>query len=131
MIEGKELPLCNLGESIAQHLMLLILTRKGEHRFNPDYGNAVWELEFDNAVTLVIWERVLAESLTEQIIRYEPRIYHADIQVNVTYVEHQYGMKDVVEIKKMATIRINARMTETGERFTFSTQIYLSPMAVD
>lgn len=131
MTEGLELPTCSLAESIAQHLMLLVLTRKGEHRFDPNYGNAVWELEFDNAVTLVVWERIFAESLAEQIARYEPRIHHPDIQVHLVYVEHPYGTRDVVEIRKKAKIGINAILAETGERFTFSTHIYLSPMAMD
>lgn len=131
MIEGETLPTCSLAESIAQHLMLLILTRKGENRFNPDYGNAVWDLEFDNAVTMVVWERVFAESLLDQITRYESRINQPEIRAQLEYVEHQYGTKDFVEVRKKAKISIQAIVTETGEYFTFSTTIYLSPMTVD
>lgn len=131
MIEGETLPTCSLAESIAQHLMLLILTRKGENRFNPDYGNAVWDLEFDNAVTMVVWERVFAESLSDQITRYESRINQPEIRAQLEYVEHQYGKKDFVEVRKKAKISIQAIVTETGEHFTFSTTIYLSPMTVD
>lgn len=131
MTEGLCLPTCSLAESIAQHIMLLVLTRKGENRFNPDYGNAVWDLEFDNAVTTVTWEQVFEESLLEQITQYEPRIKYPKIQVQVEYVEHNYGTKDFVEIRKKAKIGINAVLTEVGERFTFSTHIYLSPMAID
>lgn len=131
MIEGETLPTCSLAESIAQHLMLLILTRKGENRFNPDYGNAVWDLEFDNAVTMVVWERVFAESLSDQITRYESRINQPEIRAQLEYVEHQYGTKDFVEVRKKAKISIQAIVTETGEHFTFSTTIYLSPMTVD
>lgn len=131
MTEGLSLATCSLAESIAQHIMLLVLTRKGENRFNPDYGNAVWDLEFDNAVTAVEWERVFEESLLEQIAHYEPRISYPQIQVHIEYVEHHYGTKNFVEIRKKAKIGINAILTEIGERFTFSTHIYLSPMAVD
>ncbi|MDR0224628.1 GPW/gp25 family protein [Myroides odoratus] len=131
MTEGVSLPTCSLAESIAQHIMLLVLTRKGENRFNPNYGNAVWDLEFDNAVTTVVWEQVFEESLLEQLTQYEPRICYPKIQVQVEYVEHNYGTKDFVEIRKKAKIGINAVLTEIGERFTFSTHIYLSPMAID
>ncbi|MBB1149215.1 GPW/gp25 family protein [Myroides sp. DF42-4-2] len=131
MTEGGVIPTCSLAESIAQHVMLLILTRKGENRFNPDYGNAVWDLEFDNGITIVEWERVFEESLLEQIKKYETRISYPQIQVHMEYVEHTYGTKDFVEIRKKAKIGINAELTGLGERYTFSTQIYLSPMAVD
>ncbi|AJH15254.1 GPW/gp25 family protein [Myroides profundi] len=131
MSEGASLPTCSLAESIAQNVMLLVLTRKGENRFNPDYGNAVWDLEFDNAVTLVEWERVFEESLLDQIKKYEPRIIFPKIQVHMEYVEHNYGTKDFVEIRKKAKIGVNAVLTDIGELFTFSTHIYLSPMSVD
>ncbi|MEK6512479.1 GPW/gp25 family protein [Myroides odoratimimus] len=131
MSEGASLPTCSLAESIAQNVMLLVLTRKGENRFNPDYGNAVWDLEFDNAVTLVEWERVFEESLLDQIKKYEPRIIFPKIQVHMEYVEHNYGTRDFVEIRKKAKIGVNAVLTDIGELFTFSTHIYLSPMSVD
>lgn len=131
MMEGSLVPMCSLAESIAQHVMLLILTRKGENRFNPDYGNAIWDLEFDNAITIVEWECIFEESLLEQIKKYEPRICDPQIQVHMEYVEHTYGTKNFVEIRKKAKIGINATLTDIGERYTFSTHIYLSPMAVD
>lgn len=131
MTEGAIIPTCSLAESIAQHVMLLILTRKGENRFNPDYGNAVWDLEFDNAITTVEWERVFEQSLLDQIKKYEPRISYPQVQVHMEYVEHTYGTKDFVEVRKKAKIGINAILTDLGERYTFSTHIYLSPMAVD
>ncbi|MCC9043545.1 GPW/gp25 family protein [Myroides sp. M-43] len=131
MSEGASLPTCSLAESIAQNVMLLVITRKGENRFNPDYGNAVWDLEFDNAVTSVEWERVFEESLLDQIKKHEPRIIFPKIQVHMEYVEHNYGTKDFVEIRKKAKIGVNAVLTDIGELFTFSTHIYLSPMSVD
>ncbi len=131
MTEGEAIPTCSLAESIAQHLMLLVLTRKGEHRSSPDYGNAVWDLEFDNAVSAVEWERVFEANLLEQIKKYEPRISNPQIQVHIEYVEHTYGTKELVDIRKKAKIGINAVLTDIGELFTFSTHIYLSPMAID
>ena len=131
MSEGAELPCCSLAESIAQNIMLLIITRKGENRFNPDYGNAVWDLEFDNGVTLVEWEQAFQESLLDQIQKHEPRIVLPRIDVHIEYVEHTYGTKDLVEIRKKAKIGINAVLTDIGELFTFSTHLFLSPMSVD
>lgn len=131
MTEGQFIPSCSLAESIAQHLMLLILTRKGENRFNPDFGNAVWDLEFDNAITNAEWERIFEESLLEQIKKHELRLCNSKVQVLIEYVEHNYGTKDFVEIRKKAKIVLNAELTDFGEFFTFSTHIYLSPMAVN
>lgn len=122
---------CSLAESIAQNIMLLITTRKGENRYDDDYGNAVWGLEFDNAATNVLWEETFIRSLGELIAVHEPRITHAVIKAHTTFVEHTYKTKSFTEVKKKATIAINARLLESGELFSFSTEIFLSPMSID
>ncbi len=129
--DGGAIEMCSLAESIAQNIMLLITTRQGENRYNSSYGNAVWNIEFDNAATSVLWEETFTGSLMEQIAQHEPRIMAAKIQVRTAFVEHTYKTKKFSEIKRKATVVINATLTETGEPFNFSTEIFLSPMSVD
>jgi len=122
---------CSEAESIAQNIMLLITTRKGENRFDEEYGNAVWGIEFDNTATNVLWEETFINSLMQLIASYEPRIIQPVIKVHTSFVEHSYKTKDFTEIKKKATIAINAKLFESGEHFSFSTEIFLSPMSID
>jgi len=129
--ENGAMQTCSQAESIAQNLMLLIITKKGEDRFDPDYGNAVWDIEFESAVTTVEWETVFVKSLKEQIEQYEPRIIDPKVSVSIEYVEHSYDTRHLVEIKKRAKIAINAKLVETGELFKFSTELFLSPMSVE
>ncbi|NAW50021.1 hypothetical protein GNY06_00970 [Elizabethkingia argentiflava] len=131
MREDSSMQMCSMAESIAHNLMLLIITKKRENRFDFDYGNAVWDIEFENAITTVEWEFVFIESMQEQIKKYEPRIYAPKIEVHIEYVEHSYETKRFSEIKKKAKIAINAKLTETGETFSFVTELFLSPMSVD
>ncbi|HEU4496156.1 MAG TPA: GPW/gp25 family protein [Flavobacterium sp.] len=129
--EDGSIEMCSMAESIAHNLMLLITTKKGENRFDFGYGNAVWDIEFENAVTAVEWEALFIESMKEQIRKYEPRIYAPKIDVSIEYVEHSYETKRYSEIKKKAKIAINAKLAETGETFSFLTELFLSPMSVD
>jgi phage baseplate assembly protein W len=131
MSENTTILTCDIAESIAQNLMLLITTRKGENRFNPNYGNLVWDLEFDNGITTVKWEELFRQSLVDQIALYEPRIIFPKIDVKIEYVEHSYDTKEFVELRKKAKININAVLKDVGENFSFSTSLYLSPMAID
>lgn len=131
MGEESAVEMCSMAESIAHNLMLLITTKKRENRFDFDYGNTVWDIEFDNGVTTVEWEALFIESIKEQIEKYEPRIYAPRINVHIEYVEHSYETKRYSEIKKKAKIAINARLTQTGETFSFSTELFLSPMSID
>ena len=131
MSEESSVEMCSMAESIAHNLMLLITTKKRENRFDFDYGNAVWDIEFENGLTTVEWEALFSRSMKEQIEKYEPRIYAPKIDVHIEYVEHSYETKRYSEIKKKAKIAINAKLTETGETFSFSTELFLSPMSID
>lgn len=129
--EHNAIEMCNTAESIARNIMLLIMTRKGENRYDPQYGNEVWDIEFENSVSLVDWENIFIKSLKEQITNYEPRITAPKVEVHIAYVEHSYDTKKFSEIKRRAKIAISTKIVETGEPFQFTTEIFLSPMSVD
>jgi len=129
--DGGEIKVCSLAESIAQNIMLLITTKQGENRYDDEYGNAVWNIEFDNKASNVLWEEIFTASLAKLLSEYETRIEYPIIKVHTSYVEHTYKTKSFSEVKKKAAIGINARLTESGERFSFSTEIFLSPMSID
>lgn len=129
--EGDKVKTCSMAESIAQNLMLLITSRKQENRFDPDFGNDVWEFEFDNAVTIVQWEALFTESLKRQIQQYEPRITQPKIEVRIQHVEHTYSTKKFSEIKKRAKIAINGKLIDTGEQYSFATELFIGPMSID
>jgi len=123
--------ICSTAESIAHNIMLLITTRKGENRFDEDYGNEVWDIEFDNAATQVLWEQTFINSLTLLILEHEQRITNPIVKVHTSLVHHTYKTKSFTVIKKKATIAVNAKLFDSGEHFSFSTEIFLSPMSID
>jgi phage baseplate assembly protein W len=129
--DGGAAETCSQATSIAQHLMLLITTQPGEHRYDQQYGNAVWQFDFDNSANQVLWEETFVNSLLQQIARYEPRIVHPAIKVHTAVVEHTYKTRRYSEIKKKATVAIQAVLADSGETFHFATEIFLSPMSVD
>ncbi|XZF16264.1 GPW/gp25 family protein [Chitinophagaceae bacterium MMS25-I14] len=129
--ENGQATACDLAESIAHNLMLLITTKPGENRYDPEYGNAVWMLEFENNTTEAEWEEAFRGSLLTAIAKYETRIVTPAIHVKTTYVEHSYKTRKFTEVKKKATVNIQARLTESGENYNFSTEIFLSPMSID
>lgn len=131
MSENGSIKTCTEAESIAQNLMLLITTKKRENRYDPDYGNDVWDIEFDNAVTTVMWENIFVESFRQQIQKYEPRLTQARVDAHIEFVEHSYESRKFTEIKKKAKIGVNARLVESGEQFRFVTELFLSPMSID
>lgn len=131
MKENGAIQTCDIAESIAQNIMLLIITKKGENRYDSQYGNDVWNLEFDNGVSSAVWENIFIKSLKRQIAEYEPRIVNPKINAHIIFVEHNYDTKAYTEIKKKVKIAINAKLESTGEQYNFVTEIFLSPMSID
>lgn len=131
MSSNGELESCDILESIAQNIMLLITTKKGENRYDDEYGNDVWDIEFDNGISTTFWENIFSKSLIRQINDYEPRIINPKVSAHITYVEHNYDIRGFTEVKKKVKIGISSRLEATGEIFNFSTEIYLSPMSID
>ena len=41
---------CSYEESIAQHLMMLVVSRHGEVEGREDYGSIIWDLEFNQVL---------------------------------------------------------------------------------
>lgn len=131
MISNGYVETCDVAESIAQNIMLLIVTKKGENRYDENYGNDVWSVEFDNGISPAAWEKIFITSLKRQILDYETRITAPEVNAHISYVEHNYETKGFAEVKKKVKIGISAKLEATGERFNFSTEIFLSPMSVD
>nr|WP_199156847.1 GPW/gp25 family protein [Pedobacter sp. ASV2] len=130
LLEGRELPMCSLGESIAQHIQLLITTRFGENRYDYEYGNKIWELEFENNITTAEWEEKFRLHVINSIHQYEQRIENPIAQIFTEMVEKEWPMKKFTEVRKKVTILIKANLTESKEAFSFKTELFLSPMSV-
>ncbi|SNV34779.1 Gene 25-like lysozyme [Chryseobacterium taklimakanense] len=122
---------CDMGESIAQNIMLLITTKKGENRYDENYGNEVWNTEFDNGISPSVWESIFIKSLRRQILDYEQRLVNPEVEAHISIVEHTYETRNLTEIKKKVRVTIRAKLEATGENFNFATELFLSPMSID
>lgn len=132
ILEGGDAALSyNVAENIAQHIQLLITTKFGENRFDKDYGNEIWNLEFENSLTDTQWEEQFRQSINTSIRKYEPRLTHADATIHSQLVEKVWPIKDYTEVKKKVTIIVRATLADSGEKFSFKSEIFLSPMSID
>lgn len=131
VIEGKELPVCDLLTSVTKNLELIITTRFGEHRSDPTFGCEIWNLDFELIVSARLWEEKLRQSLLKSISTHESRLSDIDISVAITDMEKFNGIKQFVEIKKHVQIEIYGTLHKTGEPVHFKTNLFLSPLSVD
>ncbi|MGM9476715.1 GPW/gp25 family protein [Pedobacter sp. GSP4] len=129
IFSGTDLQSTDLGKSISNHIELIIFTRFGEHRFNPNFGCEIWDLDFELIVSESIWEEKFRKSLLKSIIDYEFRIYSTSVEVRITEVENVYPLRRITEIKKKVDISVRALIKTTGEKYFFNTALFLSPLS--
>jgi phage baseplate assembly protein W len=132
IIAGRDAELSSgIAENIAQHIQLLITTKFGENRYDSYYGNAIWDLEFENALTDAQWEDRFSQSVASAVTQYEPRLKNPKVSIHSELIEKVWPIKEYTEIKKRVVIVLKAILTDTNEAFSFKTELFLSPMSVD
>lgn len=131
LMDGQELPVCDLVTSVTNNLELIIMTRFGEHRSNESFGCEIWDLDFELIVSARLWEEKLRQSLLKSITTNESRLADIDITIAITDVEKFNGFRRFVEIKKHVEINITGVLHKTGEPVRFRTNLFLSPLSVD
>jgi len=127
--QGNDLDTQDLGASISQYLELIIFTRYGEHRYNPEFGCEIWDMDFELILSETIWEEKLRQSLLNSVRNFEKRIYDINVDVHISEVNKFYPLRNVSEIKKRVELVIKGKLNKTGENYTFSTALYLSPLS--
>lgn len=131
VMEGNELPACDLEQSISKNLELIIMTRFGEHRSDPSFGCEIWDLDFELIVSASLWEEKLRQSLLRSVMSHEHRLSNTEVTVAITDMEKFNAFKQSTEIKKRVNLRVSGVIHKTGEPFSFHTSMFLSPLSLD
>jgi len=130
VVNGKSRQYCSYEESIAQYLMMMITSRYGEVVSRVDFGSAIWELEFNQLVKVYDWEEQVKRSLKETITKYEHRLDDLKIDVRLDQIDTDFGNREEsAQVRKQASISVEGKIKHSGTRFTFNTQLLVSPLA--
>lgn len=121
---------CTELESIDQHIELLLTTCPGEHRFDPNFGCRIWELDFERISSIEQWKGLFAKYVTQTIHQYEKRISDVIITVNIREVVRE-EILDNTMIRKRVDITVTGTLNSTGEQCGFGFKLFLGPLSND
>ena len=131
-MQGKEHPSCTLKDSIGQRLHLILITNLNECRYDPEFGNLLWELDFENIPNITAWKDTMSKAIKEAVGNYETRLDNVKAVLDVTEEELINKEKQTIKrIKKRVDIRIHANLKKTNEQFYFQETLYVSPLWID
>lgn len=119
---------CSYEESIAQHIMMLIVSRYGEVEGKEDYGSVIWDLEFNQVLKNADWEEKVRQSLETTITKYESRLKDIHVRVELTEVEEDVRNK-FPNARQRVRVWVNGVMVRNDQQFNFNTHLYISPIS--
>ena len=123
---------CNLHQSIAQRIHLILVTNFGEYRSDPDFGCVIWEHDFENMPNLNLWKDKMIKNIKEVLEKYEKRLTNHHVNIEISQEEFSQGEQDVIKrIKRRIDITMKANIKKTNEAFQFQETLYISPVWLD
>lgn len=126
---GAHLAKCTEMESIDQNVELLLTTFPGEHRFDPNFGCRIWEMDFENVASLELWEERFKQYVYESIISYEARLADVSIRIHLRDIVKEERLSYSVTVRKRADIYVSAKITSTDEPLNLVYTLYLGPLS--
>lgn len=127
-MQQKEHPGCTLRQSVAHHLHLIVTTAFGEMRGDADFGNSIWEHDFDNLTTRIKQQEMMKQSLLKAVRNHEKRLDNVQVEVTVKQ-EELSALSTATRIKKRLDIFISGRLTATSEDIVFRDSFFVSPLS--
>lgn len=126
---GSQFTKCSERESIDQNIELLLTTFPGEHRFDPNFGCRIWEMDFENVSSYELWEERFKQYVHESINRYETRLTEVVVNIYLRDIVKEERLSYSVTVRKRADIYVSAQMTSTEEPLNLIYTLYLGPLS--
>ncbi|GAB3012971.1 hypothetical protein GCM10027051_15210 [Niabella terrae] len=123
----KELDRCGLKESIAHQLHLILTTAFGELLSDPDFGNRLWEEDFDNISYRNQQKEQILQSLSQIIKKYESRLEKIKVEMHVG--QEAPNKTTDPRIKRKLDFSISAVVVATNESIVYKDSFFVSPLS--
>jgi phage baseplate assembly protein W len=126
LLKGSKEGFCEIQESIAYSIMLIVTTSFGEIPENPEFGTVIWDLEFNQHIKKRDWEESVKNSLFESISKYEKRLNLTSVIIKLDDIDDR-DLK--LSIRRKANIIINGLIKNSLVPFNFHTKLNISPIS--
>lgn len=131
LIQKKRPDLCNLEESIRQHIHLIIKTHYHEYRYDSNYGCYIWDKDFDNIQSVSKWRDELEDLVLQSLNAYEKRLTNINVSIKIDEPEViNPQTKKAVRPQKRITISIKGTVSQTNQPLQHTEYMFFSPLSL-
>ncbi|WP_026449511.1 GPW/gp25 family protein [Aequorivita capsosiphonis] len=119
---------CSIKDSIGAFLHLLATTYFGECTFDETFGNALWDVDFDNLTSNDRLRGIITDSIQDSINQYEKRLGGVDVEIKLTQETSSIRSNQTIARKRI-DIYITGKIKQTNESFSYVESFYIAPIS--
>lgn len=127
--QQERLSTCDIKNSIARNLHLLITTHTGENKQNLQYGSIFWDNDYDIHLSNDRRKEIIIQVLNNQIEQFEKRLTNVLVEVNVK--QSEYATQTNRQLRRKIEIIISGLIARSKEPFRFQTGFFIGPLSFD
>ncbi|MBL0341127.1 MAG: GPW/gp25 family protein [Bacteroidetes bacterium] len=132
LVKGDEHPKCNLQQSIALRIHLILITSFNEFRYDPEFGCLIWDCDFENIPNVTAWKDRMSKAIKLVVEKFELRLRNHQVTVEITEEEFiQNNQTLLKKVKRRVDVIVKGNLKTTNEQFHFKEIMYISPVWVD
>ena len=130
LLQKERLQSTSLKESIKEFIYLMLLTQRGEWRYDPDFQCILWEKDFEQTDNLNIWLDQVRDDIRFSVHKYETRLKIHDVDVQRDELQELSRENKVTRIRNRLNIRVKGTVIQSGENFDETFLMFFGPITV-
>jgi len=130
LLQKKPQPRATLKESIRKYIFLLLLTQRGEWRFDPDFQCVLWEKDFEQTDNLNLWLDEVKADIKRSVTQYETRLKIKIVDIQRDEISELNEENKVRRIRNRLIVRVQGDILDSGENFDENFLMFFGPITV-
>ncbi len=130
LLRNQKLPTVSLRASIQQRIYLILLTNKGEWRYDEDFHCLLWEKDFEQTDNLNLWLDEVKDDIKNSVHTYETRLSIRQVTVEKDELQEKNRENKVTRIRNRLNITVKGTIKETEEAFDETFLMFFGPITV-
>ena len=118
----------NLDDIISLNIQYTIYNLNNTNQYDFNFGNTIWNIDFDLFNIPGQWENSFAELIYDRIVKSIDTLKNIDVKANISEVSSSFKYNKYPVIKYYLDIHIKGHNTSTDDKYYFHTCLFLSPM---
>lgn len=119
-----------IKESVKEYIYLMLLTQKGEWRFDPEFQCVLWEKDFEQTDNLNLWLDAVKDDIRRSIAKYETRLKIKMVDIQRDELPELSKENKVRRIRNRLTIKVQGTVIQTEEHFDEEFLMFFGPITV-